>query len=59
MKIKNGFTIISMRNFEPVYDLRTLILAMPEVLSHYPEVNFLLIGKGSQEKRTKRLGKRT
>ena len=55
MKIKNGFTIISMRNFEPVYDLRTLILAMPEVLSHYPEVNFLLIGKGSQEKELKDL----
>ena len=44
-----------MRNFEPVYDLRTLILAMPEVLSHYPEVNFLLIGKGSQEKELKDL----
>ena len=55
MKIKDGFTIISMRNFEPVYDLRTFILAMPEVLSKYPDVNFLLIGQGSQEKELKDL----
>ena len=57
MKIKDGFTIISMRNFEPVYDLRTFILAMPEVLSKYPDVNFLLIGQGSQEKELKDLVK--
>ena len=57
MKIKDGFTIISMRNFEPVYDLRSFILAMPEVLSKYPDVNFLLIGQGSQEKELKDLVK--
>ena len=57
MKIKDGFTVISMRNFEPVYDLKTFILAMPEVLSKYPYVNFLLIGQGSQEKELKDLVK--
>ena len=57
MKIKDGFTIISMRNFEPVYDLKTLVLAMPDILSKHPDVNFVLIGKGSQEKELKDLVK--
>ena len=46
-----------MRNFEPVYDLRTFILAMPYVLSKHPDVNFLLLGQGSQEKELKDLVK--
>ena len=57
MKIRDGFTIISTRNFEPVYDLKTLVLAMPDILCKYPDVNFVLVGKGSQEKELKDLAK--
>ena len=57
LKIKDGFTIISLRNFEPVYDLKTLVLAMPDILNKYPDVNFVLIGQGSLEKELKDLVK--
>ena len=44
-----------MRNFEPVYDLKTFVLAMPDILNKNPKVNFVLIGQGSQEKELKDL----
>lgn len=39
-------TIISMRNFERVYDIETLIRAVPLVLGEEPKAEFLLLGRG-------------
>ncbi len=41
-------TVVSIRNFEPVYDIETLIQAIPSVLSQSPEAKFVIAGEGSQ-----------
>ena len=51
----SGLKIISLRNFEPLYDLKTLVQAIPDVLKAYKNVEFILIGKGSQESELKSL----
>lgn len=38
-----------MRNFEPVYDIETLLRAVPAVLKSNPRTMFLLGGRGSQK----------
>ena len=48
-------TVISLRNFEPVYDIETLIRAVPTVLDVMPKVKFILVGKGSLENELKSL----
>jgi glycosyltransferase involved in cell wall biosynthesis len=40
-------TVISLRNFEPVYDLATLIRAVPAILAGQPRTRILLVGRGS------------
>jgi len=40
-------TVISLRNFEPVYDIETLIKAVPIVLDSVTNTHFILVGKGS------------
>lgn len=53
---KNAITILSTRQFEPVYDVRTLIQAIPLVLQDSKKkVKFIIVGKGSQEETLKRL----
>lgn len=48
--IPDGYqVVISMRNFEPVYDLETLLRAVPAVLKSNPRTMFLLGGRGSQK----------
>ena len=47
-------TIISLRNFEPLYDIKTLIHAAQIVLKEIPTVRFLLVGKGTLEKELKK-----
>lgn len=47
--------IISLRNFEPVYDIRTLIQAIPVVIGQVPEARFIIVGKGSLEGKLKKL----
>ena len=41
--------IISTRSLEPIYDLETLIRAVPLVLERIPDARFTIIGGGSQE----------
>jgi len=53
--ISNELTIISLRNFEPVYDIKTLILAAKIILKQIPDVHFLLVGRGTLEKELKGL----
>jgi glycosyltransferase involved in cell wall biosynthesis len=51
----NHPVVISLRSFEPIYDIETLIRAVPLVLKEAPETNFLIIGRGSQESKLKKL----
>ena len=53
--ISSELTIISLRNFEPVYDIKTLILAAKIILQRIPDVHFLLVGRGTLEKELKEL----
>jgi glycosyltransferase involved in cell wall biosynthesis len=39
--------VISLRNFEPVYDIRTLLRAIPLVLRTHPASRFTVVGRGS------------
>ncbi len=41
--------VISLRNFESVYDIETLLKAIPTVLNNFSNVKFILVGRGSQE----------
>lgn len=48
--VPNGYhTVISMRNFESVYNIETLLQAIPVVLKSNPRTLFLLGGRGSQK----------
>jgi len=49
--------IISLRNLEPIYDVGSLIKAIPLVLGEVPEAKFIIAGRGSQEAELKRLAK--
>tara|TARA_B100000497_G_C7595834_1_gene358200 strand:- start:226 stop:918 length:693 start_codon:yes stop_codon:yes gene_type:complete len=53
--ISDELTIISLRNFEPVYDIKTLICAAKLVLDEMPAVRFLLVGKGTLENELKQM----
>ncbi|MFC2059683.1 glycosyltransferase family 4 protein [Chloroflexota bacterium] len=48
-------TVISLRRFEPIYNVETLITAIPMVLRDVPGAKFLLVEKGSQENKLKDL----
>ncbi len=50
-------TIISLRRFEPIYDIESLITAAPLVLKEFPKAKFLLVGTGSQEAELRKLAK--
>ncbi|EHR04616.1 glycosyltransferase [Bradyrhizobium sp. WSM471] len=41
--------VISLRNLEPVYDIGTLINAVPRVISVMPNTKFIICGSGSRE----------
>lgn len=47
--------VISLRNFEPVYDIPTLLKAVPKVLEQHPDTHFMLVGRGSLEAELKAL----
>jgi glycosyltransferase involved in cell wall biosynthesis len=47
--------VISTRNLEPVYDVETLIKAIPLVLREIPEARFIIGGKGKQREHLERL----
>ena len=50
-------TVISLRNLEPLYDVGTLIKAIPIIRKEVPEAKFVIAGKGSQEAELKQLAK--
>ena len=41
-------TIISLRSLSPIYDVESLIKAIPHVLSNIPDAKFILAGDGEQ-----------
>jgi len=47
--------VISLRNLEPIYDLESLIRAVPLVLREIPKVKFVIAGRGSEERRLREL----
>ena len=53
--IQDSLAIISLRRFEPIYDVGSLIAAIPLVLKEVPKVKILLVEKGSQEAELKEL----
>lgn len=55
--IPDSPTIISLRRLNPIYDIESLINAIPIVLKNIPEAKFLIVGKGSQEKELNSLAK--
>jgi L-malate glycosyltransferase len=55
--IENCPVVISLRNLEPIYDVETLIRAIPLVLKEISSVKFIIAGKGSEEEKLKNLAK--
>ena len=53
--LENSPVVISLRNLEPVYDVETLIRAVPLVLKDFPAAKFIVAGKGEEEKELKEL----
>lgn len=53
--IENRQMVISMRNLEPVYDIQTIIRAIPFVIRRYPDTMFLFGGRGSERDALKKL----
>jgi len=51
----NNKIIISTRNLEIIYGIKTLINAIPKIINSFPEARFLIIGKGSLENYLKEL----
>lgn len=49
--------VISVRNLEPIYDIESLIKAVPIVLKEVPNTKFLIAGRGSQETMLRDLAK--
>jgi len=47
--------IISTRNLKPLYDIQTLIRAIPHVLKEIPETKFIIAGEGEQKEYLKDL----
>jgi len=55
--LDNAPIVISLRNFAPIYDIDTLINAVPLILKEVPEVRFIIAGKGPEELKLKETAK--
>jgi L-malate glycosyltransferase len=55
LNIAGSKTVISLRNFYPVYDIESLIRAIPLVLKSVPEAKFVIVGSGPEEENIKKL----
>ncbi len=55
LQVTNSKRVISLRDLEPVYNVETLIRAIPSVLKEVPETKFIIVSKGSQRKELKEL----
>ena len=50
MGIYSSKVVISLRSFEPIYDIETLIKAVPVIVKQIPDVKFVIAGEGSQKR---------
>ena len=55
LKIANSPVVLNLRNLEPIYDVETLINAVPLVIKEIPEAKFIIAGKGSQKGKLKKM----
>lgn len=55
LKVLDCPTVISLRSLEPIYDIETLIKAVPLVLKEIPKAKFIIAGRGSEEANLKKL----
>jgi len=46
--LQSGPTVISVRNLKPIYDLTTLVEAVPMTLREVPTARFIIAGEGSE-----------
>ena len=53
--IAGSQAVISLRNFYPIYDIESLIRAIPLVLKAVPDAKFVIVGSGPEEENIKRL----
>lgn len=51
----NGITVISTRHLEAVYDVETLIRAVPTILAKLPDARFRIVGTGDRRPALERL----
>ena len=54
-EFRSGNHVLSTRSLEPIYDIDTLILAIPYVIQEIPNTSFTICGKGTQSHRLKKL----
>ena len=47
LRTTNKLNVISLRDYEPIYDIENLISSMPLVLTEVPNVQFILLGRGT------------
>lgn len=52
---QDDFVVISLRNLEPIYNIETLIKAVPDVLKMMPNVKFIIAGAGIEKEKLKQL----
>jgi len=57
LNIENDPIIISLRSFDPIYNVETLIRAIPLVLKEFPTAKFIIGGKGPEEQKLKKMAK--
>ena len=55
LKVKGHPIVISLRSLDAIYDIETLIKAVPKVLNKVPDAKFLICGRGPEEENLKRL----
>jgi glycosyltransferase involved in cell wall biosynthesis len=55
LAIYDSPAVISLRSLEPLYDVKSLIEAIPLVLEKIPETKFVIAGGGSEERALKNL----
>lgn len=57
LEIVNSPTVISTRGLKPIYNVESLIKAIPLVLKQVPDAKFVIVNNGSQEAHLKELSK--
>ena len=55
LKVLNCPVVISLRNLDPLYNIETLIKAIPLVLREIPDAKFIIAGRGPEEENLKKL----